>query len=89
MIEEIKIETITDILNACKKHPNQIDVLVKDVKNFIKENLFLEKTFNKHLKNDDNFKGTRLPSFFVWVPDGKNWVETTIILKEETKNADN
>ena len=74
-------------MNAVKKHPNQIDILMTDIKNFIETNIDLQEicqTLDKDAK-------TEISPYLHWIPDNKNNANITIKSKfiKWTKNGKN
>ena len=89
MEKHIKIETITDMVNAIKKYPNQIDVLMEDIKNFITTNIALENIFKAISEKIDKEAKTKISPYLEWIPDNKNNIIIDIITEQEKKEQTN
>ena len=90
-MKEIKIETLTDMFNAVKKHPDQIDILMTDIKNFITTNIALQNIFSSLSKKMKVKAKTKVSSYIKWIPDNKNNITVNIksIVEKEKQNANN
>jgi len=77
-MEEIKIETAVDILNAIKKYPKQIDNFLEDLREWIiTTNLITETHKNIYSKG-----------FFTWLPDGKHNHQIRIEVKNDKEKKE-
>jgi hypothetical protein len=82
-MEEIKIETLTDMFNAVKKYPDQIDILMTDIKNFIETNIALQNIFSSLSEKLKVKTETKVSPYIKWIPDNKNNISITIKTEKE------